>query len=147
MKSMTYILVVGIVVISGLATALLKSDNRGANSELYGIQFKEDAREAAVTGMNLTIGKIMSDKNQWTNPGQYEIATSAGDKSTFETTVRSFGQGDTVDVTSIGIRKFINREGNSEDTVHTIDVRLIRADLAIDSANAYGPTIVQWAEW
>jgi len=147
MKPIAYILVVGLAVIGGLATALMRFDDRATNSELYGIQFKEDARAAAVTGMNLTIKKIMSDQSQWTDPEQYEIAPTAQDQATFQTTVRSIGQGDTVEVTAVGIRKFINREGNPVDTVHIIDVRIIRADVAVDSADVYGSTIVEWAEW
>jgi len=147
MKPVAYILVVGSVVIGGLGTALMKFDHRATSSELYGIRFKEDAREAAVTGMNLTINRIMSDRDHWTNPELYEIATTVQDKATFQTTVRSLGQGDTVEVTAVGIRKFIDREGNAVDTVHTIDVRIIRADVAVDSADVYGSTIVEWAEW
>ncbi|MFV1980689.1 MAG: hypothetical protein ACC655_06005, partial [Rhodothermia bacterium] len=130
MGAYAYIFVAGFVIVGGLTAVAMRSDNQDANEELYGVQFKEEARDAAVTGMNLTIRRIVADEGQWINSASYQIAETAYRKAVYETTVTTYGLGDTVDVTSVGTKGFINKIGSSDDTTHTIDVRIIRADLA-----------------
>jgi hypothetical protein len=129
MGAYAYIFVAGFVIVGGLSSVAMRKDNRHSNDSLYEVHYKEEARDAAVTGMHLTVRKIVADEGQWTNAAKYQLASVDYRKASFSTTVTTYGVGDTVDVTSVGLKAFMDRTGSAVDTTHTIDVRIIRADL------------------
>jgi hypothetical protein len=129
MGTYAYMLVAGVVVFGGLSAVSMRSDNRIAEDSVAGVHYKEEARDAAVTGMNLTVRRIVNDEGLWTNADHYQIDTTDYRSADFWTTVVPMG--DSITVTSVGRKEaVIGRGGVVYDTTHTIEAKIVRLDLA-----------------
>ena len=82
-----FIILAGAVSISALGLSSRTAVTR-ADMELNNHTFKEIAREAAITGLNLTIRRLVADTSSWiTNPDQYEFTNESYRNATFSTEV------------------------------------------------------------
>ena len=139
MSSYGYILVTGLIVVGGFVTVSELSGNRSGNHELLGVHVKEEARDAAVQGLNVTIDRLMADDGPWLDPMDYQVEGTPHKRSSYASAVIAIGAGDTVDVSSVGTREFLDHNGDKTEATHTIEVRLVRfGDM--------GPIIADWSE-
>ena len=102
MGQYSLIIVGGFIVIGGLIAVGSRTDNRVASGELAENFFKEEARDAAHAGLNLTLRKIVSDRGEWTNEAKYEIAETEFRRASYQTDVIVHGLGDTLDIVATG---------------------------------------------
>lgn len=85
-----------------------------ADEELAGYQYKVLAREAATTGINLTVRKLVDDPDNWAvTPAAYEFTDESYYGAQFTVTVTAIHP-DTVDVVSTG---------TDESGTHVIEAR------------------------
>jgi len=130
MGSYAYILAAAFVLSGSLLLLSSRSDANRAEVDLGRIQMKQEARDAAVTGLNVTIRKLAEDQNPWLVASNYEAGPySYGDRNaqyqTVVTIVDTIG-GDTLDVVSTGTKAYNTRFGSGSDTTHVIQTRIAR---------------------
>ena len=130
-----YILLVALAAVVAFSSFLhgTRSSTMGAERRLADHSYKSiTAREAALTGLNLTARKLVADASRWTdNPSAYEFRDERFKKATFTTRVLgNYGPGpiidecaiDTVDVVSTG---FPDADGSGFRN-HRIEVTYVR---------------------
>ena len=139
-----YIFVAGMTFVAGLVAVAWPTAKADENWELAAVRYKEEARSAAITALNVTISTLGNDPETWTeldggvaNPIKYR-------SESFEAYTSVDRVRDTVYVLAVGTRAFRNLRGLPTDTTHAISVSLV---LGPDSdPNARRPFIVSWAE-
>ena len=130
MGSYAYILAAAFVLTGSLVLLSARGDANRAEIDLGRIQMKQEARDAAVSGLNVSIRKLADDLDDWDNASTYEAGPySYGDRgSTYETvvTIVDTVTGDTVDIVSTGTKSYMRRAGVGGDTTHVIQARIAR---------------------
>ena len=139
MGSYGYFVVLGLIVVGGFVTVSELAGDRKGNSELLDIYVREEARNAAVTGLNVTIDRLMEDEGPWLDPTAYQVSGTPHNNSSYASAVVPVGSGDTVDVTSIGSHEYRDPNGVRSEIRHTIRVMLVRDP-------DEGPLIADWSE-
>lgn len=130
-----------------LATVMVWRGEPQANQELSEIQRKEEAREAAISALNLSLSKMDEDKGPWTDASLYEVTLTTYQQGSYSTAVSIPSPGDTAEVRAVG---------QYADTTHTIEVKIVRNRPSGDTGTANtgtgntpdeGPVIAVWKEW
>jgi len=122
------LLVAGLLVTSAFLMGGLRIDIADADQALNLRLVKILARDAAISGVQMTTRMLAGDQNPWIDPTDYEVTDLEYSGGIVTTTVSGVGfpPGDTVDVVSVGRRKYIARNGVGRDTSHTVQVRFVR---------------------
>ena len=103
------ILVIGTIIISGILLLTVESATSDADDKVNEYHYKELARNAAVTGLELTVRRLAASKPKgswtatWASSNEFST-TSYGNGGSFRTEITPIGNpiGDTVDVTARG---------------------------------------------
>ncbi|MFV1981331.1 MAG: hypothetical protein ACC655_09280 [Rhodothermia bacterium] len=129
MGQYAYILVASLAIVGGTVMFSIRGDSADAGGAVGRYQIRIEARDAAMTGLNLTLRKLAGDVRKWTNGADYQYAETPYDRATFRTTVTIVDpfSGDTADVLAVGTKSMITRDGRGLDTVYTIEARVARA--------------------
>ena len=126
-----------VVLAGGLLLFSTRRSTTDADRLLATYQHKGIARDAALTGLNLTIRRLVADVESWqTNPSQYEFHDQSYRGASFSVDVSSpYGTRtvrncpiDTVDVVAMG---------NSGDGQHVIEATYVRSCASIDIPEAF----------
>ena len=97
------LLVIAATLTVGILVFASQRSTGDANVELASYHEKVLAREAASTGMNMTVRRLVDDPDSWmSSPGSYEYTNQAYYGAAFSTTVTS-PHPDTVDIVSTGV--------------------------------------------
>ena len=129
MGNYALIIVAAFVVVGGLIGAGMRSNSQAGSSEVAQVQYKEEARDAALAGLNLTMRRVVRDLGLWLNPNDYAMAETDYYRARFQTSVVT-STGDTLDITAVGTKDILTTAGNPDDTTHTIQVKIVRGQLA-----------------
>ena len=133
MGTYAYILVAAFLLTGSMVLLNQGQDTKRTDIDLGRIHMKQDARDAAVSGLNVTIRNLAEDQDPWVVASDYAVpAYQYGDPAaTYETVVTIVDAvgGDTVDVVSTGTKVYSNRSGGSGDTTHVIQARIARGYL------------------
>jgi hypothetical protein len=107
-----------------------RRDTKRADIDLGRIQMKQEARDAAVSGLNVTIRELAEEQGPWTDASQFaQDLYSYGERgATYETVVTIIDTvaGDTVDIVSTGTKAYTMRSSQGGDTTHVIQARIAR---------------------
>jgi len=116
-------ILVGSMIVFGM-----RSDARDADQDLNLYHAKRLAREASLTGYNVTVSKLLEvNEASWSDAAKFTTPQVDFQKGWFEVTVTPVGaSGDTVDIVSTGHRNYIGRSGVGGDTTHVVDARWVR---------------------
>ncbi len=130
MGSYAYLLAAAFVVTGSMILLSQHQNTNRADVDLGRIQMKQEARDAAVSGLNVTIRKLADEQGPWDTPSDFEAPLyQFGDRgATYETvvTIVDTAAGDTVDVVSTGTKVYTTRRGAGRDTTHVIEARIAR---------------------
>ena len=134
MGNYSLMLVLAGVVVGSTMLFSSRKASQGADEELTQHTFKTVAREAAISGLNMTVRRLVADDGSWhdslvTNSTAYSYTTVAyANTSTFTTSVMASGRGygagevagtcfiDTVDVVSTGYTAPFGKVGVEYET-------------------------------
>jgi len=121
----------------------VRSDANTADVDLNQYQAKRLAREAAITGYNLAVSKLVEGAaNPW-DDSTYSIGQTDFDKGWFTVTVSlADADGDTVDIVSTGHHNYISKRGVGGDTTHVVDARWIRVSEPSGIPEAFGYAVI-----
>jgi len=136
-----FIIVAGFIVAGTVLSMGLRSDTRDAQQETARLLFKEEARDAALTGINLTLRRIVVDEGAWTGAAKYQLPETPYKRSRFQTWITPIGS-DTIDIESRGTKDYLDRRGSPVDTTHTVQVRIIRTQLSGGIPPAFKAAII-----
>ncbi|MGA7303730.1 MAG: hypothetical protein WBW88_02600 [Rhodothermales bacterium] len=130
MGSYAYILAAAFVLTGSVILLSQHQNTNRADVDLGLVQMKQEARDAAVSGLNVTIRKLADEQGPWDTPSDFEAPLyQFGDRgATYETvvTIVDTAAGDTVDVVSTGTKVYSTRNGKARDTTHVIEARIAR---------------------
>jgi hypothetical protein len=129
MGQYAFILAASLVVVGGSVMLGVRKDMNTADGAVGRHQTRVEARDAAMTGLNLTMRKLAGDVRKWSNGAAYSYPETDYDRATFATTVTIVdpASGDTADVLAIGTKSMITADGRGVDTTYTIEARIARA--------------------
>jgi len=132
-------ILVGSMIVFGM-----RSDARDADRDLNLYHAKRLAREASVTGYNVTVSKLLEvNESSWSDAAKFTTQAVHFNKGWFQVTVTPRGaSGDTVDIVSIGHRNYIARNGDAGDTTHVLDARWVRTTAPPPIPPAFGYAVI-----
>ncbi|MGA7303733.1 MAG: hypothetical protein WBW88_02615 [Rhodothermales bacterium] len=128
MGQFAYLMLAAFIVTGAMFLFGQQQDTMVADKQLNYFQFKDEARAAAHSGFNITLGNLARDTDPWVDSTRYRLPLTSYERATYKTTVTPSGTplGDTVDVIAKGFKSYINRLGKGDDTTHTIQARVVR---------------------
>ena len=136
MGSYAYLLAAAFVLAGSMMLLGQRSDVNKADLDLARIHMKQDARDAAVSGLNVSMRKLADEQGPWVVASDFSVASyqygdASGPQSTYSTSVSIVDAvgGDTVDVISTGSKIYSTRRGTASDTTHVIQTRVARGFL------------------
>lgn len=146
MGSYAYILVAALIMTGSVLLLGQHHDTNRANVELGLVQMKQEARNAAATGLSLTMRELARDQDPWLVASNYEVGPQTyGERSaTYETvvTIVDTFTGDTLDVVATGTKVYTTKRGEGRDTTHVIEARIARGILENATPPAYRYAII-----
>lgn len=130
MGSYAYLLLAAFVLTGSVLLLSQHRDTNRADLDLGRIQMKQEARDAASSGLAVTIRKLADEQDPWLDPSEFEVDQySYGERgATYQTVVTIVDTvgGDTVDVVATGTKPYTGRDGKGRDTTHVIEARIAR---------------------
>lgn len=105
-----------------------QQDTNDADEALGLFQMKDEARAAAHSGFNITLGNLARETGPWIDSTEFALPLTDYRRASYKTRVIPSGNplGDTVDVIAEGYKVYISRAGKGGDTTHTIQARIVR---------------------
>lgn len=148
MGQRAYILAASVAVLGGIMMLGLQHDSTSSIGAAGWQELRVEARDAAMTGLNLALRKLTDDVTHWQDGADYSLTQTNKDRSTFATTVTivSPATGDTADIRAVGTTSMTMPGGRGIDTTYTIEARIARR-FDDDTLQPTRPVIIAYSEW